>query len=126
MTEWDMYWITRLDAVHADAWIPLAVLMGFMLLFGLAMYILPKVDPGSDKDRNASSIKMGRKLSLVAGIFLGVMSAAHLLVPTTGQMAAILVLPKIINNEQIQDLPDNLVELANEWTKAKTEELKAK
>ena len=37
------------------------------------------------------------------------------LTPTTKQMATILVAPKIINNEQVQQIPDRVIGLANEW-----------
>ena len=44
------------------------------------------------------------------------------LIPSTKQMAAILILPSVINNEQIQEMPAKLLELGNEWI----EELKPK
>ena len=37
--------------------------------------------------------------------------------PTTKQMAVILVAPKVINNEQVQELPNQIMELANDWLK---------
>lgn len=39
------------------------------------------------------------------------------LIPTTKEMVAILVVPKIANNEKIQQLPDNLLNLVNDWIK---------
>lgn len=37
------------------------------------------------------------------------------LIPNTKQMAIILVAPKVINNEQVQKLPNQVLILANEW-----------
>lgn len=42
--------------------------------------------------------------------FLGAM-----LVPTTQQMAAILVIPKVINNVRVQALPEKVLGLAEAW-----------
>ena len=50
-------------------------------------------------------------VSLGAGILV--------VVPTTKQMATIIVAPKIINsvanNEELKKIPNNLLKLANEW-----------
>lgn len=49
---------------------------------------------------------------LTVGVFL----------PTTKQAAAIIVLPKIINNQQVQEIPNKILDLGLEWL----EELKPK
>ena len=36
-------------------------------------------------------------------------------IPTTKQMAAVMVLPKIINNESVQEMPDKIFKLGIEW-----------
>lgn len=38
--------------------------------------------------------------------------------PSTSEMAAIYILPKIVNNEDIQKLPPELTSLAIEWVKS--------
>lgn len=47
---------------------------------------------------------------------------AACLTPSTKEMCAIKVIPVIANNEGVQELPNKVVELANEWM----EELKPK
>jgi len=42
--------------------------------------------------------------------------------PTTKQACAIYVIPRIVNNKEVQELPEKVVDLANEWL----EELKPK
>ena len=37
------------------------------------------------------------------------------LVPSTAQMAAIVVVPRIVNNEQVQTVGSRLYDLATEW-----------
>jgi hypothetical protein len=51
-----------------------------------------------------------------------VLAGSGVFIPTTKQMAVIMVAPKVINNEQVQKLPNQVLELANEWL----EELKPK
>ena len=36
-------------------------------------------------------------------------------VPTTKEMCAIKLVPMIANDEQVQELPNKVVDLANEW-----------
>lgn len=36
-------------------------------------------------------------------------------IPSTKEMAAIIVLPKIVNNEKVQDAGNKLFDLAVEW-----------
>lgn len=46
------------------------------------------------------------------------------LMPTTKQVAMIYIIPKIINNEQIKELPDNMLNLFNESIKELTSMIK--
>ncbi len=39
----------------------------------------------------------------------------NIFIPSTKDMAIIYVTPKVINNEQIQKIPNKLIGLANEW-----------
>ena len=38
-------------------------------------------------------------------------------IPSTKQLAAIIVIPKIVNNEKVQSVSLNLLDLTNEWLK---------
>jgi hypothetical protein len=40
------------------------------------------------------------------------------LLPSTQEMAIIYVVPKVINNQGVQDIPDKLVRLSSEWIDA--------
>jgi hypothetical protein len=37
------------------------------------------------------------------------------LLPSTKQMAVLIVVPKILNNEHVKQLPDKLIALCNDW-----------
>jgi hypothetical protein len=107
----DMYWLVKLDDIKS-------LLNGFcfgtgmILLVGImvcSIYII-----GEDK-------KEYIKKSVITAISLSVLilfvSAINTFIPSTKQIAAIIVLPKIINNEQIQSFPNKLLDLSEEWLK---------
>jgi hypothetical protein len=48
-------------------------------------------------------------ISFIIALFLIIM------IPNTQQAAVVYCLPKIVNNEQVQKMPDNLLKLANQW-----------
>lgn len=49
--------------------------------------------------------------------FIGVVVAIATFVPSTKQMAAIIVVPKIVNNEAVQSVGNELYTLALDWMK---------
>jgi len=75
--------------------------------------------------KNEGSFLVSKKWFFVpvfsAVVWFGIGLASAIL-PTTKQAAAIIVLPKIINNAKVQELPDKLLGLAEAWM----EELKPK
>lgn len=124
MTGWQLYWILRLDTINATAG---GIAGGFGCLFciGLIIYIIMKIGNQYDEDEDLTKVAkaLGKYLIIFLCCFVFTLMAA-LFIPTTKQAAAIIVVPKIINNESVKKLPDNLVELANEWVKTQTKNLK--
>ena len=59
-------------------------------------------------------IKIDSKMFIIIPLTIIFITIASL-IPNTKQMAIILVAPKVINNEQVQKLPNQVLELANEW-----------
>ena len=100
ITTWQIYWITRLDAV----------LMFFAFLFvicvciGITALILYPEYPNESKRFVKLSIP-AMILSLLLFVFI----------PSSKQMAAIIIIPRIINNEKIQVFPNQIMDLASEW-----------
>lgn len=54
---------------------------------------------------------------LVCLTLMPAMSAVNALVPTSKEMAAIVVVPKIANSQPLNDIAASVVELANTWLK---------
>ena len=111
MTGADLYWITRLDGVRDY----LHGLVGFSVFFltiaelGICIscsYI------GKWTRRRAVTLA-----ALVAGGLLAVamLQAAYVLVPSTKEMAAIMVVPRIANSETVQEIGGEAKALAREW-----------
>ncbi len=105
ITPTQMYWITRLDNIYnilaVGALITLVIGVTFLLVFFV-----------SDCGKDLKGFKVWGIRTLVLGVLLLV---AHAFVPTTKQMAAIIVVPKIMNNEKVQTVGNKVYDLAIEW-----------
>lgn len=98
ITTTQMYWLVTMDSiVHASAII--AIALGVMAFLTIPMVLddLPKWTPSA--------------IALAAVAF----ALAAAFVPTTRQMAAIVMVPKIANNEKVQAAGNKLYDLAVEW-----------
>lgn len=116
ITSWELYWITRLDGI-LNASIGVAVLGFVVALFSsLVLFI-------EEKEKARPWIKRG----FITGFLFG---AIAVLIPSSKEMAAILVLPKIANSQLIQQkIPQEAAELytmAKEWMKEKVERKESK
>ena len=99
ITTTQMYWLVTMDSiVHASA--ILAIALGVMAFLTIPMVLdddLPK--------RTPSAIALAAVAFALVAAF----------VPTTRQMAAIVMVPKIANNEKVQAAGNKLYDLAVEW-----------
>ena len=110
ITTQQMYWLTRLDDI--------ALTLGLFIIGGviaaIVLYIVGStafdIDDDSSKklQRTATRLLYAVALATVIGIF----------VPSTKEMAAIIVIPRIVNNEKVQDAGNKLYVLAVEWLDA--------
>lgn len=112
ITPMQMYWITRLTPLGN-------VLGGFIFLSIVATFILLIVrifmqDDDLNEEVRAIASKFLRA-SLYTGIVATLLVIAKCLVPTTKEMAAILIIPRIANSEKVQTVGNHLYDLAVEW-----------
>ena len=98
-----MYWLTRCDNIVIASSI-LAVAFG--ILFAITLIAIM-----SDEDHRAF-VSVVCALSFVFGLLA---LSASVLVPSTREMAAIYVIPKIANSQTVKDLGEGVVTLAREW-----------
>ena len=113
MTSWQIYWITRLDGASIACG-----LLWIILLMSLLFWIPVKM--------GVSLLGLKKYLFFHLGTFF-IFLAADVLLPTTKEMAAILILPKVYSsvsaNEELKKIPNNLVRLANEWIESMTKKV---
>ena len=107
-----IYWITRLDSIC----VALAMLFGvfgFWLVVCLCTSFSKHLDAVT-KEQTAKAWEWF-KFAKKPLICLCVCWVLGCFIPTTKQAAAIIVVPPIVNNEQVRELPNKLLELGNEW-----------
>ena len=99
-----MYWLTRCDDINAAAFI-FSVLFGVGAIMGtMGVFI------------ELESAKLFHKMICVFFMLMFFVSvAACVFVPSTKEMAAIYVVPKIANSQTVKDLGEGVVTLAREW-----------
>jgi len=115
ITESTIYWITRLGSVKAGIQNSGSVMCVVFIILGVASAIVYLA--GNDFDNEHVS-KWGEKwfprsvLLFLCGLLFIIASC---FIPTTKEMCAIKVLPIIANNDEVQNLPNRVVELTNDW-----------
>lgn len=101
MTQAQMYWIVTLDSIHAS----MTAMLAISLMVGVFMTI-PAIADGS------------RKCGIVAIVSCAISLLSFALItltPTAKEMAAMIVIPKIVNGEKVATEGNKLYDLAMEW-----------
>lgn len=101
ITPMQMYWLVTLDGIVAM--FTVFTVMGIIFVIAWMCYI--SETGNSDAKWFPLTSIVFAALSLVAAVF----------VPTTKQMAAIIIVPKIANSEKVQTVGNKLYDLAVEW-----------
>jgi hypothetical protein len=109
MTGTEMYWLLMLDNI-STMFVILCFVSGFAIVVVSALVLCATEDMGWE------DVKPFAKPFYVIAVPLFIITCiAATMLPTTKQMAAIIVVPKIINNETVQELPAKLLELGVDW-----------
>ena len=113
ISPFELYVILRLDGISNLLAASGIVLLIFCIILSLAftMWLVASISYRDNDDIQT----LGRVIKKIFSIFLGALFVVVLLqaaIPTTRQMAAILVVPAIVNSEFMQkDLPADLREI---------------
>ena len=118
ITPTQMYWLVKLDdmrhVLSCIMWLPivLAVVVGVMAFATFMMTI-----DGDRETKKEAVSDIARLAILFVSMLLIVVAlqVAVAFVPSTKQMAAIIVVPKIANSEKVQTVGNQLYDLAVEW-----------
>ena len=113
ITTAQMYWLTRLTPLgHGVGFI---IFLLALVALGLLLLGLMLQDPCEVSDEGHS---FGRKLikgSPFVAVLAVILLIANCLLPTTKEMAAILIIPRVANSEKVQTVGNHLYDLACEW-----------
>lgn len=116
ITEWEVYWITRCDGIEIFLGITACFVgVAYAVLLGATLFhaIFQNASDFDDDDKvRYKSLKHYSKILLIP-CFLYI--SAAILMPDTKEMCAIKVIPLVVNQEDIQEIPANIADLANEW-----------
>jgi hypothetical protein len=104
-----MYWLTRLDDIEI-------VLTVAFILSAITCFITLLNAAGFPDDCEWSK-KKAVYFYRSGAVFLLTLLAGTL-TPSSKEMAAILIIPKIVNNEKVAALPSKIVDLATDWLDA--------
>lgn len=83
-------------------------IVGSIVFLTISVYVIANCDDFTDEDW--VPIKKSFLLAIGCGLIATIC-------PSTSKMAAIYILPKIVNNVDSQKLPPELTSLATEWLK---------
>jgi hypothetical protein len=120
MSAWTIYWILKLDAICETLQV-----IGTLSLVCLATYVLVVVitmimDNTDDTSPVSYLVKTLKEVAII-GVVSFIVVISGTLLPSTNQMVTIIVAPKIINNKQVQQIPQKLLDLGeyqvDKWIK---------
>jgi hypothetical protein len=123
ITGWEIYLITRLDAILVFATV-LTVAGGIV---GVTWGIIGAVEVSDlyDGETKKAKWKAYRRYFVNALIVWAIPCCVVIMTPSTKQAVAIYLIPNIANNEQIQKIPGNAATLLNAKLEAWIDDFRA-
>lgn len=119
ITPWTIYLITVLGNIKYAATC-LTTVVFCAIAFAVFLCFLCSTDP----DSLVENLKKAKRLFKNAIAAVAVCGALTIFVPSSTTLAAMYVLPAVVNSEFVQELPKELVELARTYVRNLIEEQK--
>jgi hypothetical protein len=104
ISESDIYWLTRMDGLVSLAYALTILFASSACFFFYAALLM-------GEDRFPWMVKTG----LVSVFLAFVFGIGGVFIPSTKELAAIKVIPMIVNNKELKGLGEDVVVLAREW-----------
>jgi len=114
MSGWEIYLITRLDALQGAA-VLVAIVAGVAFLLCGFFTTLDISGSYTDGDKENVHLRMMRTWTRTLCIVALSATSIAVVTPTSREMAAIIILPKIANSETVQNEAREIYDLAKEW-----------
>lgn len=124
MTWFQMYLFTRLDGIHTALMIG-CVILGLLILFAPPIIDIADFDVRNWAEEKAKKARLLKKAETILISLFVVFGGLKIAIPTQKEMAAIIVVPAIVSNEQIQQIGKNgldLTAMATDYLKSIMEE----
>ena len=102
ITTMQMYWLVMLDNL-------IGCLVAIVILCGL--YFILGVPALGALGKEEMFLSIAKKISVVMAASILVIAFT----PSTKQMAAILIVPRLVNSEKVQTIGNKVYDLAVEW-----------
>lgn len=118
--EWTLYWITRLDSISVFAGAVSIVSFGGIIIAIAIASMNEWEDDGVTKQA-----VYWLKRSVAICVFTAIIT---ILLPTTKQMAAIIILPKLSQSETVKEIPNDykkIKDLAIGYLESKVKEVES-
>lgn len=114
LSAWDIYLVTRMDLLRY-LFIAMLVLSALGVAFFGCCWIDVCSSSWSSKEeaREKEAFAAKRIMKFFCPLLVGVFGV--ILTPSTKTLAAMIVLPAIVNSEAVQQIPGELTTLAREW-----------
>ena len=111
MTWFQMYMFTRLDGIHV-ALIIGCVILGLLILFAPLIIDMADFDGRNLMKEKAKKARLLKKAETILISLFVIFGGLKIAIPTQKEMVAIIVVPAIVNNEQIQQIGKNGLDLS--------------
>jgi hypothetical protein len=125
MTPFDIYWLVKLDDIRSmlggEGLLFITMLSTVAAVVGWIVHIVYKCNSGNEYARGVIAAMRWplRVFTTFSAAMIFALTIGKALIPSTRQMAAIIVIPKIANgvmaNEDLRKLPGKVIELTGEW-----------
>ena len=112
ITPTEIYWLLKLDAIQ-NLFTGLTTISAIAIIFFGVSYAIKIdfTDYNRDKEANEKLWSAWRKRLMLFSIVPIVFISLSTFIPSTKQMAAIMIAPPIINNEKVQQIPKDLLDI---------------
>ena len=125
ITGCQLYWLTRCDEIKALLepgfgwglfWFVSIIALLISTIAGAATEGSHETSEEYDIFRIATAAKrISKPVCIVFSAFILLGATISALIPTTKEMAAIVVIPKVANSQPVQDIGQGIVDLAKDW-----------
>ncbi len=120
MTTMQLYWLLKLDdlrdvifTVSVIMWVP-AITIGLIATIAGVSYAI--LEAQHDDSKASQGVYKATSWAIYIGLPMAIsIQLMHNAIPTSKQMAILMVVPKIVNNKSVQQIPQKIINLSNEW-----------